>query len=29
MDAVEHYSNNRITNRTAQLVQGSGAPPAS
>jgi acetoin utilization deacetylase AcuC-like enzyme len=24
MEAVEHYSNNRITNRTAQLVQGSG-----
>jgi acetoin utilization deacetylase AcuC-like enzyme len=24
MDAVEHYSNNRITNRTAQLIKGSG-----
>ena len=21
MEAVEHYSNNRITNRTAQLIQ--------
>lgn len=24
MDPVEHYSNNRITNRTAQLITGSG-----
>ncbi len=24
MEAVEHYSNNRITNRTAQLIEGSG-----
>jgi acetoin utilization deacetylase AcuC-like enzyme len=24
MDPVEHYSNNRITNRTAQLIQGTG-----
>lgn len=24
MEPVEHYSNNRITNRTAQLIQGSG-----
>ncbi|HUG15576.1 MAG TPA: class II histone deacetylase [Thermomicrobiales bacterium] len=24
MDPVEHYSNNRVTNRTAQLIRGSG-----